>query len=264
MEPGDTTVEVKCVSFGASDCERRKVIRFVSHPCFTAAGGNDIALWELDEPVLDVEYQKVDGVNTVCAPVKPGDTVVLAGYGETSVKETQDDVGFPSEDLLRVDVALRTKDECEGRFMDNFEVTAQQLAESDWNFDHNMCVGGTAGKDSCQGDSGGPVFAMSGSEFIQIGTAIQGTADGCAQANEYGVYSVTRYYADWIEAVINGNRYSCSSCPCVASANSITDSSASGNCDDNTVSRSARLSPAPLVILLASLLHFSSVFMART
>jgi hypothetical protein len=66
----------------------------------------------------------------------------------------------------------------------------------------SICAGHAIGqKDACQGDSGGPLVCRSvenPSEWYLAGIVSHG--EGCARANEPGVYTRTSLFFDWIAA----------------------------------------------------------------
>lgn len=66
-----------------------------------------------------------------------------------------------------------------------------------------ICGAGSAGngnQDSCQGDSGGPIIHyLEGGIMEQIGIVSYG--EGCAQADNPGVYTRLSHFSDWIECV---------------------------------------------------------------
>lgn len=71
----------------------------------------------------------------------------------------------------------------------------------------SICAGEPqGGRDACQGDSGGPFVCRSerdSSEWYLAGIISHG--DGCARANEPGVYTRVSLYLDWIDSVVHGH-----------------------------------------------------------
>ena len=65
-----------------------------------------------------------------------------------------------------------------------------------------LCAGfDVGGRDSCQGDSGGPLVTYDKNRCpIQVGIVSWG--DGCADANNYGIYTRVSHYADWIKSIV--------------------------------------------------------------
>lgn len=63
-----------------------------------------------------------------------------------------------------------------------------------------ICAGySSGGRDACQGDSGGPLFCRSvlnDSQYYLAGIVSHG--EGCARANEPGVYTRVALFVDWI------------------------------------------------------------------
>jgi len=70
-----------------------------------------------------------------------------------------------------------------------------------WNF--ALCAGEVSGgKDSCLGDSGGPLVYEQGGQWALAGLVSWG--NGCALAEEYGVYTEVSAYKDWIHQRLYG------------------------------------------------------------
>ena len=87
------------------------------------------------------------------------------------------------------------------------------------NLGRSICAGEPGGgRDACQGDSGGPFLCRSerdSSEWYLAGIVSHG--EGCARADEPGVYTRVSLYLEWIDSVVNGpldpKQQSLGSCP---------------------------------------------------
>jgi secreted trypsin-like serine protease len=202
-----------------------KAKTYVPHPCYTPKADedhDDIALIELATPVtitnLGGPFALVNGLNgSVDLPT--GSSVTLAGFGTTKPDGTE-----ASASLLEVGVKTVSKENCVKQ--------NPKSNENKWiNFDHVVCTGGEAGKDSCSGDSGGPAMLQQGKDQWVVGVLSKGSqlpdANGnCAVADRYGMYTLTSIYAGWIEAVISGQAFECAngydvsagSCSCTGMA----------------------------------------------
>lgn len=106
-------------------------------------------------------------------PLRPGEIIVVSGWGVTS------EGGDLSNTLQKVEVPVVPQWECKWLYIH------EKLSE-------NMFCGGRAGRDSCQGDSGGPVVANG----ILVGIVSWG--EGCARPGYPGVYSNVEKLRKWI------------------------------------------------------------------
>ena len=138
---------------------------------------NDIALLRLS---TDVVFN--DNVVPACLPTDPnlkydGQQAVVSGWGTTSQ-------GGSTSNLLK-------------------ETTVKIVANSDstclgpyGNIGNTRMCAYTAGTDSCQGDSGGPLVVKEDGRYTVVGVVSYG--NGCAVANNAGVYARVNNYLDWI------------------------------------------------------------------
>lgn len=69
----------------------------------------------------------------------------------------------------------------------------------------SICAGEPqGGRDACQGDSGGPFVCRSERDSMEWYLAgIISHGDGCARANEPGVYTRVSLYLEWIDSVVH-------------------------------------------------------------
>ncbi|XP_069703752.1 trypsin-1-like [Periplaneta americana] len=148
---------------------------------------NDIGIIELETAV---DFTKK--IRPACIPENrkknyDGIMATVAGWGKTS--EFSPD---PSNNvLLKVDVKIMSRVNC----------LKTSYTEKDI-YETMMCAGYPQGKkDACTGDSGGPLHIQDGDgEYEVIGVVSWG--EGCARANNPGVYTKIADYLDWIESNI--------------------------------------------------------------
>lgn len=106
-------------------------------------------------------------------PLRPGEIIVVSGWGVTS------EGGEMASTLQKVEIPVVPQWECKWLY------THEKLSD-------NMFCGGRAGRDSCQGDSGGPVVANG---FL---VGIVSWGEGCARPGYPGVYSSVEKLRKWI------------------------------------------------------------------
>lgn len=155
-----------------------KVLRFIPNRKYNKdTSDDDIALIELESDVPNAEYIRVNADKNL---LSTGSEVTVIGWGLLT------EGGVLSNTLQEVPVPIVDHAKCN-------QVYANLT-------DNMLCAGEEAGgKDSCQGDSGGPLMAKNGASWVQVGIVSFGY--GCARAGQYGVYTNTSQYEDWI----NGN-----------------------------------------------------------
>lgn len=150
---------------------------------------SDIALIKLNvsanQPTIDTIRPEQE---FLLAPTNAAATVI--GWGDIDPDPNTDD--FPTQ-LLEVTVPIVNQQDCFDRYHTiGYEVTSNMI-----------CAGyKVGGKDSCQGDSGGPLIVsdLEGG-FIQVGVVSWGI--GCAEPENYGVYTKLSNYKKWITNNIN-------------------------------------------------------------
>ena len=124
-------------------------------------------------------------MNLACLPdlipaPKEGDSCWVTGWGRLSAGGSSPDI------LQQVPVPIVGQDRCRRSYPGRI--------------DHTMICAGVdqGGIDACQGDSGGPMVCDSGGKFHLQGVVSWGI--GCADPNQYGVYSHVKYFMKWIKA----------------------------------------------------------------
>ena len=106
-----------------------------------------MALIELSPALTDFpqsSYALVNGLNGSVGELFENSPLYLAGFGATMPDGT-----VRASELQEVKVQTVSKERC-------IEANPYSHSQSYINFDHVVCTGGVAGKDSCNGDSGNP------------------------------------------------------------------------------------------------------------
>ncbi|KAI4497403.1 hypothetical protein M0802_007414 [Mischocyttarus mexicanus] len=157
------------------------IIKVINHEKFDPDTNNyDIAVLKIDPPF------KYDSTTQ---PLKipfnestRNDIGVVTGWGYFL-----DFDPVLSERLQYVILPKVSKDKCKQDYVNYFEITETQV-----------CYGlNEGGHDACKGDSGGPIVNL---DNVLIGVTSWG--DGCAQANQPGVYTNAILLRDWIKKSI--------------------------------------------------------------
>jgi trypsin len=167
---------------GAEVIKPKQIIR---HPQYSDQTSDyDYALIELSQ---DSKFQPVPINTTEIAIPTNGSQIMatVAGWGVTR----EDSYNLPAV-LRKVDVPLVDSATCNADYKNTIT-------------DRMICAGYTqGGKDSCQGDSGGPLVATDkNNQRFLIGVVSWG--EGCARANNPGVYSKVNAVTDWITQYVH-------------------------------------------------------------
>lgn len=168
------------------------ITKIIVHPDYDSnTSDNDLALLKLDSAstIAPLNIMNSTVALTLEGQVDDLDNDVYAiGWGDT---EDPNPESYP--DILR-DV-----------FMPYVSNSVCNLSMNNQITPNMLCAGlATGGVDSCQGDSGGPlVFSDDGGlSWYQAGLVSWGY--GCADADNYGVYTRVENYIDWIQRAVNG------------------------------------------------------------
>ena len=182
----DAVIGVNSLSEEANQGERIDVSAVFQHPQY--GEDHDIALLELATAASQPLLPMTDP--TFMQQVVAGDDSTVIGWGNRSTSGED----FPNE-LHEVVVPIVDRQICQAAFDDDdIPIT-----------EHMICAGPQAGgRDSCQGDSGGPLMVNRDGLWHQIGVVSFGGSEGCAAANNYGVYTSVPTHRQWIDTLING------------------------------------------------------------
>jgi len=212
-----TEITYGCLDIkNGTSCKRVGATRYVAHPCYTPSSDqdhDDVALIELSPALTDFPQSSIALVNGLNGSV--GDlfdaSLYLAGFGATMPDGT-----VRADELQEVKVQTVSKEKC-------IEANPYSHSKRYINFDHVVCTGGVAGKDSCNGDSGGPAIFFKGSDPWLVGVLSKGSEKpihtaNCAVEGRFGMYTLLNPYGAWIYATMRGEAYTCHRCPCTGPA----------------------------------------------
>ena len=175
---------------------------------------NDIALLELDRPAGGKEAVALPDAQRAADIARPGVLATVIGWGllrhikcipggkegsfrcrlpgggvghfiDDKTEQPVEESDVLTSRLMEVELPLVGEETC---------LDAYPGAAID---DRTLCAGlRKGGRDSCQGDSGGPLVVKDGDEWVQIGIVSWGA--GCAKPGQYGVYTHTGTFAEWV------------------------------------------------------------------
>ncbi|XP_053111553.1 uncharacterized protein LOC128327184 [Hemicordylus capensis] len=168
-----------------SSVQTPKVHGVIIHPDYNPrTEANDIALIQLDQPVLFTNY-----VQPACLPHATRDSrssfsnCYISGWGTTAQNSVK-----TSDVLQEAKVNLLEVDKCNSSEWYNGAMSP-----------YTLCAGyEEGGIDSCQGDSGGPLMCKTDPNSRYYVVGITSWGKGCAQANNPGVYTSTQHFLEWI------------------------------------------------------------------
>ncbi|RMC12378.1 hypothetical protein DUI87_09893 [Hirundo rustica rustica] len=163
----------------------RSVKQVVIHQYYKRADFSyDIALLQLNEPVLCSPYIQLACVADPTLKVSNLNNCWIAGWGATTAR-----VQGSSNRLQEAKVQL---------------INVQLCNSSDWYageiHPYNLCAGYPQGLiDSCQGDSGGPLMCQDNNAAYWWVVGLTSFGEGCARPKQPGVYTSTQHFYDWID-----------------------------------------------------------------
>lgn len=148
---------------------RRTVRRIVVHPLWDPQTFDyDVAIWELDQPVLDVTGASLATPEDDAKAEQSQALMMATGWGAVGPD------GDVPVDLQKITIPYVNREQCNDWDSYRGAITSRML-----------CAGlDQGGVDTCKGDSGGPLTIAN--HLIGI---ISWGADTCGMANYYGVYT---------------------------------------------------------------------------
>ncbi|MEU4804855.1 trypsin-like serine protease [Actinosynnema sp. NPDC023587] len=172
-------------TYGVADLQDASAVRRTStyvhrSPTYPTSTGGDWALIKLSSPIAGAALLPIATTTADNSGV-----FTVAGWGATR------EGGAQSRYLMKAQVDFIADTTCKNA--DPYYRNLKPAAE--------ICAGDLArgGIDTCQGDSGGPMFRRSGAgAWVQVGIVSHG--NGCARANNPGVYTEVSTFAAAIKA----------------------------------------------------------------
>jgi len=185
--PTDISILAGTTDLKAPVTAATPVANIFMHPDYRGVlFGDDIALIQLSEPAPAPAIKMND------VRLSANEEVFIAGWG-TSVNLQPDGTGGKFPNILQAAI-----------------VPVQQASTcatlpGDYKFvdaDTQICAGyAVGGVDSCQGDSGGPLYNTAADGNLRL-AGITSWGEGCAFANQPGIYTDVIAYHDWIHETV--------------------------------------------------------------
>ena len=205
------------VGYGSTDRTKTTKIEaeeIIVHPRYlekALAGGSDVALIKLKEPIPDAKKIEIATDATEQKLVTRGVKVTVTGWGAIwdpedkevvellSKIDPQTDISeklnFPKK-LYEADIHVMDREECRSVY------APQQLNIAD----SEICaMKPRSASNSCYGDSGGPlvVLAEEPKHYVQIGVVSWG--DRCGRAGNPNVFARVASFSDWINETMESH-----------------------------------------------------------
>ncbi|MCU7836467.1 MAG: serine protease [gamma proteobacterium symbiont of Taylorina sp.] len=166
------------------DTITREVISTIIHPDYSySSDNNDIALLQLDSPIVDIPPVSVPG-QYFNAPIRSSwEPATVLGWGTTQ--------RYQNTLLRQAQLPIADFQDCSDNYKEyGIDITLNMI-----------CAGfEQGGIDACTGDSGGPlvIHHEGGAGWKQIGIVSFGI--GCAEADFFGVYTRVSRYNNFIQS----------------------------------------------------------------
>jgi secreted trypsin-like serine protease len=205
--PSGPYLDNRRVRTGTNDITRGgttwRIAAIVKHGGHGLGGSkaHDIALLKIaaDEqtrPVGTAVGQPIALATFKDAPLRPGESLVVTGWGVTAETAINSDYrdrfgrakrGSPI--LMQAIVTNQPLSVCNGNA--NYQKVRTVLSPG------QICAGGEGRRDSCQGDSGGPLVRRDARNRPRL-VGLVSFGPGCGLDDTPGVYADVRHYGDWI------------------------------------------------------------------
>ncbi|NWT77016.1 ACRO protein, partial [Prunella himalayana] len=164
----------------------RSLKKLVVHSGYRRADYSyDIALMQLDRPVLCSSYVQLACLAEPSLKVSALTNCWIAGWGATTARS-----GDSPDRLQQAKVKLINLQLCNSTDWYNGEVHP-----------YNLCAGYPEGIiDSCKGDSGGPLMCQDKYADYWWVVGVTSWGKSCGRARRPGIYTSTQHFYDWILA----------------------------------------------------------------
>lgn len=162
---------------------RISVSKIVMHPSYVqVVFGDDIALLQLSEPASSPAIEMND------TQLAANELTYIVGWG-SSINIREDGTGSFPHILQSASIPTIQTSDC-AALSGNYQFV---------NTDTQICAGyPQGGIDSCSGDSGGPLYNVAKDGNLRL-AGITSWGDGCAIANQPGIYTNVAAYRNWID-----------------------------------------------------------------
>ncbi|XP_027537530.1 acrosin-like isoform X1 [Neopelma chrysocephalum] len=153
---------------------------------------NDIAMLELDHPVMCSPYIQLACVPDPTLRVSDLAYCFVAGWGATTARAAKTSDLLQEAQVHLIDLKL----------CNSSQWYAGEIHSS------NLCAGYPQGIiDTCQGDSGGPLMCKDNVADYYWVVGVTSWGRGCARPKQPGVYTSTQYFYNWMLAEMAASPY---------------------------------------------------------
>lgn len=205
-----TRMDTVYVGYGSTDRTATKKIRsaaIVVHPLYlekALAGGSDIALIKLSEPVPDASVVALANPQSEKTLVTRGVKATVTGWGAIWDPDDKEVVALLSKIEPQADVTEKLRfpvklHEADIHVMDREECREMYRAHDVAIADSEICaLKPRSVANSCYGDSGGPLVVRDKSpkRYVQIGIVSWG--DRCGRLGNPNVFTRVASFSEWI------------------------------------------------------------------